>query len=237
MKKHIHSLSVITTLLWAILGGTNISIAQRNAPNMPEHDTKPYYFGITFGFNYSAFQISQTENFAFHDTFMLVQPAYGPGFNLGIMGNLRVNKLLDLRFIPALVFSEKRIRTVDQFYAEEKRSIESIYMNLPFQLKIKSDRIHNFRFYGLAGGKFDYDLAANARSRRQDEWLRVSPIDLGIELGVGFEFFYPNFIFSPEIKVSQGFLNSHYQDSAIPLSNTINSMRTRMFIISIHLEG
>src|SRR5690606_1347364 len=127
----------------------------RNAPNMPEHDTKPYYFGITFGFNYSAFQISQTENFAFHDTFMLVQPAYGPGFNLGIMGNLRVNKLLDLRFIPALVFSEKRIRTVDQFYAEEKRSIESIYMNLPFQLKIKSDRIHNFRFYGLAGGKFD----------------------------------------------------------------------------------
>lgn len=204
---------------------------------MPEHDSKPYYFGITFGFNYSAFQISQTESFALHDTFKIVQPGYGPGFNLGIMGNLRLNKLIDIRFIPALVFSEKPIRTIDMYGTEEKRSIESIYMNLPLQLKIKSDRIHNFRFYGLAGGKFDYDLAANARSRRQDEWLRVSPIDLGIELGVGFEFFYPNFIFSPEIKVSQGFLNSHYQDTGIPLSNTINGMRTRMFIISIHLEG
>jgi len=237
LKKRIHSFSVFIALLLALFSGSNTSIAQRNAPNMPEHDSKPYYFGITFGFNYSAFQISQTESFALHDTFKIVQPGYGPGFNLGIMGNLRLNKLIDIRFIPALVFSEKPIRTIDMYGTEEKRSIESIYMNLPLQLKIKSDRIHNFRFYGLAGGKFDYDLAANARSRRQDEWLRVSPIDLGIELGVGFEFFYPNFIFSPEIKVSQGFLNSHYQDTGIPLSNTINGMRTRMFIISIHLEG
>lgn len=237
MKKRIHSFSVFIALLLALFSVSNTSIAQRNAPNMPEHDSKPYYFGITFGFNYSAFQISQTESFALHDTFKIVQPGYGPGFNLGIMGNLRLNKLIDIRFIPALVFSEKPIRTIDMYGTEEKRSIESIYMNLPLQLKIKSDRIHNFRFYGLAGGKFDYDLAANARSRRQDEWLRVSPIDLGIELGVGFEFFYPNFIFSPEIKVSQGFLNSHYQDTGIPLSNTINGMRTRMFIISIHLEG
>lgn len=237
MKKHIHSLSVFTALLLALFWGSHKSIAQRNVPNMPEHDSKPYYFGITFGFNYSAFQISQTESFALHDTFKIVQPGYGPGFNLGIMGNLRLNKLIDIRFIPALIFSEKRIRTIDLYDTEEKRSIESIYMNLPLQLKIKSDRIHNFRFYGLAGGKFDYDLAANARSRRQDEWLRVSPVDLGIELGVGFEFFYPNFIFSPEIKVSQGLLNSHYQDTGIPLSNTINGMRTRMFIISIHLEG
>ena len=237
MKKRIHSFSVFIALLLALFSGSSKSIAQRNAPNMPEHDSKPYYFGITFGFNYSAFQISQTESFALHDTFKIVQPGYGPGFNLGIMGNLRLNKLIDIRFIPALVFSEKPIRTIDMYGTEEKRSIESIYMNLPLQLKIKSDRIHNFRFYGLAGGKFDYDLAANARSRRQDEWLRVSPIDLGIELGVGFEFFYPNFIFSPEIKVSQGFLNSHYQDTGIPLSNTINGMRTRMFIISIHLEG
>jgi len=237
LKKRIHSFSVFIALLLALFSVSNTSIAQRNAPNMPEHDSKPYYFGITFGFNYSAFQISQTESFALHDTFKIVQPGYGPGFNLGIMGNLRLNKLIDIRFIPALVFSEKPIRTIDMYGTEEKRSIESIYMNLPLQLKIKSDRIHNFRFYGLAGGKFDYDLAANARSRRQDEWLRVSPIDLGIELGVGFEFFYPNFIFSPEIKVSQGFLNSHYQDTGIPLSNTINGMRTRMFIISIHLEG
>ncbi len=223
-------------LIAALLTGFNV-LAQTRVPNMPEHDSKLYYFGITFGFNYSTFRINNTQNFAESDTFKRVQPGFGPGFNLGIMGNLRLNKFVDLRFIPALVFAEKKIKTVDQFDKEENRSIESIYMQLPLQFKFKSDRIGNFRFYGLLGGKFDYDLASNARSRRQDEWIRVSPVDVGAEIGVGFEFFYPNFIFSPEIKLSQGFINSNYQDSRIPLSNTIDAMRTRMIVISIHLEG
>lgn len=223
-------------LIAALLMGFN-ALAQTHVPNMPEHDSKLYYFGITFGFNYSTFRINNTQSYAERDTFKQVQPGFGPGFNLGIMGNLRLNKFVDLRFIPALVFAEKKIKTVDQFDKEENRSIESIYMQLPLQLKFKSDRIGNFRFYGLLGGKFDYDLASNARSRRQDEWIRVSPIDVGAEIGVGFEFFYPNFIFAPEIKLSQGFINSNYQDSRIPLSNTIDAMRTRMIVISIHLEG
>ncbi len=211
--------------------------AQTHVPNMPEHDSKLYYFGLTFGFNYSSYRINSTRSFAENDTFKQVQPGYGPGFNLGIMGNLRLTKFIDLRFIPALVFAEKKLKLVDQFNEVKNESIESIYMQLPLQLKFKSDRIGNFRFYGIIGGKFDYDLASNARSRRQDELIRVSPIDLGGEVGIGFEFFYPNFIFAPEIKLSQGFINSHYPDNNIPLSNTIDAMRTRMIVFSIHLQG
>lgn len=221
----------------ALLVSSILSQGQTRIPNMPEHDSKLYYFGLTFGFNYSSFRINSTRSYAENDTFKQVQPAFGPGFNIGIMGNLRLSKFVDLRFIPALVFAEKKIKTVDQFNKEENRSIESIYMQLPLQLKFKSDRIGNFRFYGLIGGKFDYDLAANSRSRRQDEWIRVSPLDVGAEVGIGFEFFYPNFIFAPEIKLSQGFINSNYQDNRIPLSNTIDAMRTRMIVFSIHLQG
>jgi hypothetical protein len=212
--------------------------AQRNAIlNMPEHDSKWYYFGLTFGFNYSGFRMTPTKSFAQNDSFMLVQPTWGPGFNLGIMGNLRLSGFIDLRFIPALVFAEKGLQTRDGNGMDQQNSIESIYMQLPLQLKFKSDRIRNFRFYGLIGGKLDYDLAANARSRRQDEWIRVRPLDIGAEIGVGFEFFYPNFIFSPEIKLSQGFLNEHFPDESIPLSNTIDRITTRMIVFSIHLEG
>lgn len=214
-----------------------INAQAQNAPNMPEHDSKPYYFGLTFGFNYSTFRIHQSESFALHDTFKKVQPSWGPGFTLGIMGNLKLTNFIDLRFIPSLTFSEKGLTTVNEKNEEEKKSIESIYMQLPLQLKFKSDRIHNFRFYGMVGGKFDYDLAANARSRRQDEYLRVSALDIGAEVGFGFEFFFPNFIFAPEIKLSQGFINSHYKDPDIPLSNTIDKMNTRMIVFSIHLEG
>jgi len=223
-------------ILLCLMAGSQLH-AQTHIPNMPEHDDKAYYFGITFGANYSTFRINNTQSFADHDTFKSIQPGSGPGFNLGIMGNLRLTKFIDLRFIPALVFAEKKLTLVDMNNVVTKTSVESIYMQLPLQVKFKSDRINNFRFYGIIGGKFDYDLASNARSRRQDELLRVKAIDVGADVGIGFEFFYPNFIFSPEIKLSQGFINTQYKDSDIPLSNTIDAIRTRMIVFSIHLEG
>jgi len=232
-------LSKIIILFIAFFTGFT-AFAQRDALNMPDHDEKAYYFGITFGTNFSEYRLQYTQSFANTDTFKRIQPYWLPGFNLGLMGNLRLNKFIDLRFVPSLAFAEKRLfyqygplnndSTVD-------RTIESIYMHLPLQLKFKSDRIKNFRFYGLAGGMFDYDLAANARSRNNDEFLKVSPIDAGFELGIGFEFFNPNFIFSPEIKLSQGLVNQLYHTSDIQLNNAIEAIHTRMIVISIHLEG
>jgi hypothetical protein len=213
------------------------SNAQRRRLNMPEHDDKPYYFGLTFGLNFSQYRVKYSQSFVEQDTFLNIQPKVSPGFNLGLMGNLRLSKFVDLRFVPSLSFAEKRIITTFARDSVVDNSMESIYVHLPLQLKLKSDRLKNFRFYGLIGGKFDYDLSANARSRRADEWIKVTPADLGYELGVGFEFYYPNFIFSPEIKLSQGLSNQLFRDGSIPLTNAIQSLNTRMIVISIHLEG
>lgn len=205
---------------------------------MPEHDDKLYYFGITFGLNFSEYRIKYTNSFVATDTFKKIQPGWSPGFNLGLMANLRLNKFIDLRFIPSLIFADKKVSfTLSPNDSTSDRTLESIYMHLPLQLKFKSDRIKNFRFYAIVGGKFDYDLAANARSRRNDEWLKVKPVDLGYEFGAGFEFYYPNFIFSPEIKLSQGLSNQIYHDKSVPLTNAIDKLNTRMIVISIHLEG
>lgn len=229
----IKALSVFFLLL---IGSS--SFGQRRILNMPEHDDKLYYFGITFGANFSQYRIKYTNSFVASDTFKSIQPRWSPGFNLGLMANLRLNKYIDLRFIPSLSFADKRLNfTMSPNDSVSDRNIESIYMHLPLQLKFKSDRIENFRFYAMVGGKLDYDLAANARSRRSDEWLKVKPLDLGYELGVGFEFYYPNFIFSPEIKLSQGLSNQIFRDRNIPLTNAIESLNTRMIVISIHLEG
>src|ERR1700722_16803067 len=64
--------------------------AQRDLLNMSEHDNKLYYFGITFGMNYSVYQIKYTQAFANTDTFKKIQPQWQPGFNLGLIGNLRL---------------------------------------------------------------------------------------------------------------------------------------------------
>jgi hypothetical protein len=214
--------------------------AQERILNMPEHDQKAYYFGITFGLNYSTYKMKYSQSFTETDTFNSITPRFRPGFNLGLMGNLRLGSFVDLRFVPSLSFADKRVivnakGTVADSIVD--RSIESIYMHLPLQLKFKSDRINNFRFYALTGIKMDIDLAANARSRRSDEFLKVRPFDFGYELGVGFEFYNPNFIFSPEIKLSQGLMNQQFKDSKIALSNALDALTTRMIVISFHLEG
>mgnify|MGYP002133150892 CR=1 FL=1 len=213
--------------------------AQRPVLNMPDHDDKPYYFGITFGLNYSVYQIKYSESFAATDTFKKIQPNWRPGFNLGLIGNLKLTRFIDLRFVPSLAFCEKNLEFQYGYPSDSSssRGIESIYMHLPVQLKFKSDRISNFRFYGLLGVKLDYDLAANARSNRPDEFIKISPVDYGGEVGVGFEFYYPNFIFSPEIKISQGLNNQLYPDRGLQITNAIDNLRTRMIVISIHLEG
>ncbi|MBC7554966.1 MAG: PorT family protein [Taibaiella sp.] len=215
------------------------ALAQRVALSMPDHDDKKYYFGITFGVNFSVYQLDYTKDFVKTDTFKTIQPHWQPGFNLGLLANLKLTNFIDLRFVPSLAFAEKRIQYQYAIPNDSMvdRSLEAIYMHMPVQLKFKSDRINNFRFYAIVGGKLDYDLASNARSRRTDEFLKVSPLDYGYEIGVGFEFFNPTFIFSPEIKLSQGLGNQLYNDPNLPLTNALQRLLTRMIIISIHLEG
>ena len=234
MRPRIFCFALLAALLFA-----DSARAQRHVLNMAEHDNKAYYFGLTFGLNFSQYRLRYDPSFAATDTFKTIQPYWAPGFNLGLMGNLRMSRLLDLRFVPSLSFAEKQLKFNTPLQEKiEDRAIESIYLHLPLQLKFKSDRVKNFRFYGLGGGKFDYDLAANARSRRRDEFLKVTPIDLGYEVGVGFEFYYPNFIFSPEIKLSQGLKNQLFRgDRSLPLVNAIDELNTRMIVFSIHLEG
>lgn len=214
------------------------SAAQLRIMNMEDHDSKQYYFGLTFSSNFSQYRIKYTQAFAETDTFMKVQPGIGAGFNLGIMGNLRLNSFVDLRLIPSISFAEKKL-TFNQPLTNEyvTKNIESIYIHLPLQLKFKSDRIHNFRFYGMSGVKFDYDMAANASSRKKDEFLKFKPADFGYELGFGLEFYYPNFIFSPEIKFSDGLMNQIFLDRSLPMTNAIDQIRSRTIVFSIHIEG
>jgi Outer membrane protein beta-barrel domain len=212
--------------------------AQRFILNLPDHDQKKYYFGLTFGLNFATYQVSYTSSFVNTDTFTRILPSWSPGFNLGLMGNLKLTKFIDLRLVPSLSFSEKRLDFNKIGYDTiVTKSIESIYVHIPLQLKFKSERIRNFRFYVLLGGKYDYDMAANARSKRNDEYIKVKPNDLGYEFGMGFEFYNPNFIFAPEIKLSQGLMNQIYKDKNIPLTNAIDQLNTRSIVISIHLQG
>lgn len=214
-----------------------VATAQVDRMHNPEHDTKAYYFGISIGLNMSQFKIKPTKYFIDNDTVKNMTPLWKPGFQLGIMGNLRLSNFVDARAIPSFMLREKALRFDLQNDSVTTSSFESILFHLPIEFKFKSDRQTNFRFYVCSGIKFDYDFNANARSKRTDEILKVKAFDFGYNLGLGFEFYYPNFIFAPEIKLTNGLGNIISRNATEPTNKAIDRISTRMIIISFHIQG
>ncbi len=89
----------------------------------------------------------------------------------------------------------------------------------------------------LGGIKGDVDLASNARARKAEELVKINKYDYGFEAGLGFNFYFPSFIFSPEIKISNGLSNLHSRDESLKYSSALDRILSRMIIFSIHLEG
>jgi hypothetical protein len=215
------------------------TVCAQQMMNMLEHDAKPYYFGITLAANNSSFKLHQAPVFLKQDSIMVVEPLKTMGFNLGLLANARLSTYFDLRFNPQLVFASKNLyyRENYQETPDTDKKIESILLSFPIQIKFKSDRIGNMRVYTIAGLKYDYDLAANARARRDDALVKVRTGDYGYEIGAGFEFYFESFIFSPEFKISNGLGNVHVKDENLRYSNVVEKLQSRMFVFSIHLEG
>ena len=215
---------------------------ERVEMNQTDHDAKPYYFGITIGVNLARFQTSLHPNFLLSDSIYIAEPVNSGGLTLGLHVTTRLSNRFQLRFNPQLMFMERNI-----FYklkypdfdgaTDVTKKVESVIMSFPFQLKFQSDRIGNFRVYTLAGIKADIDMASNARAKRAEDLVKIEKYDWGPEFGIGFNFFFDSFIFSPEIKISNGLRNIHARDPNLKFSSVIDKIQSRMIVISIHLEG
>jgi hypothetical protein len=207
-----------------------------------DHDNKPYYFGITLAGSLSRFQTNLHSSFLSQDTILVAEPANAGGFALGLSATARLTNRFEARFNPQLAFMDRNI-----FYklsipdkdlgTDVTKKVESVIVSFPLQIKFNSDRIGNFRVYMLGGGKLDYDLASNARARKAEELVKIQKMDYGIEAGVGFNFYFQSFIFSPEIKISNGLGNIHSRDQNLKYSSVFDKMQSRMIVFSIHLEG
>jgi len=91
----------------------------------------------------------------------------------------------------------------------------------------------------MAGVKYTYDVQSNSRTREglSDDLILISPHDFHLEYGAGIQIFFPFFIFSPEIKMSQGISNIHIYKDTLEESSVLEAVKSRMFSISFHFEG
>ena len=239
--KKLKTLFLASVLLCCAASG----YAQEVELHLPNHDDKRYYLGIGLMYNNSRFLLEQSPRFLQQDSILSINPLNAGGFGLAGMHTLRINKRFELRAIfPQIMFSYKNLtyhlkypnkaQDEDTFLTKK---VESILLGFPIHLKFRSDRIDNFRVYMFAGMKFEYDLASNSTARKADQLVKLKGGDFGVEAGIGFNFYFPVFILSPEIKISNSIMNTHSKDENLKFSNTIDRLSSRMIVFSLIFEG
>ena len=205
--------------------------------NMPNYDVKRWiHFGISLGYNTSDFKVVHSDEFPRSDSILVAESQKGQGFHLGIISDLHMGKYFDLRFIPSLTFAEKNLHYILINSAEETKNINSVYIDFPLLLKFKSDRLNNFRLYLLGGIKYAIDMASNAEARNAPNIVKVNSNDLALDYGVGFDFYFPMFKFSPELRVSHGLFSVLTEDDRLIYASVLEKLFSRTFYFSLHFE-
>lgn len=207
--------------------------------NFFDFQQKSYYFGITLGYNISNFKPFRSQEFLQSDSISVVESVSGPGFNLGIVSNLKIGDYFDLRFLPTLSFAERNIRynknNRNQTFTQ--RSVEQVLVEMPFHVRYKSAPFRDIRLFVIAGVKYSFDVASDSRTRQAESLVKISPNDFAVEYGAGIQFFFPYFIFSPEFKVSHGLGNTLIYNNNLEESTVLEKVLSRTFTISLHFEG
>lgn len=221
--------------------------------NLLEHDVKRYHFGFTVGFNSLDFAIQPSEFSNDHFKHVLSEPTssagFAGGYHVGIIGNLKLGRFFDLRFIPTYIYSHNR---VIEFYGEnhpnapaDEQILEINMLQFPLHLKYKSARMNNTRAYVIGGVSYSYDLdAASARtsdtdSRNTPFLVKVAHNDLQYEVGIGLEQYFPLFKGSIELKASFGLMDLLREgtDRQTIYHDAISRMHSRSIMLSFLFEG
>lgn len=206
--------------------------------NFLDFQQKPYYFGITFAYNSGDYKIYQSENFIASDSFQAVQSVHGRGLNVGIVTNLKIGDYFDFRFLPTISFAGRTINyQMRNSQAPYSRNIQSVFVEMPFHMRYKSQPYKDVRLFVLAGVKYSFDVASESRSHQADDLVKVAPTDFAFEIGAGMQFFFPYFILSPELKFSYGLGNILLFDERLEEASVIDKILSRGFTLSFHFEG
>ena len=217
--------------------------AQTAKQNLAKFDYSAYHFGFLLSGNSSSFNFQLRPDFTFADSLLSVENNSLSGFNLALLASVNVNPMVHIRFIPGLSFQDRgllfRFRGEDGTIEPVNVRTESVYLDFPLLLKLRTERIGNFAPYALIGGKLSRDMQSqeDVNQSLQDGYiLKLAKGNSSLDVGASADVFLPFFKFSVEMKTELRLRNVLIQDDT-PFSAACDLLRTRSFIISFTFEG
>lgn len=199
--------------------------------NLENFDLQRVHWGYFLGFSTFDFKTDyNVEN-------NLIDVKGNTGFNVGLVGNLRLHQYVDLRFEPGLYYASRTL-TYSQFDNDRDglREVKATYINFPLLLKFSSLRTGNIRPYLVGGVSATLNLSSNSKSDDDNlqQRFRVKPWTQNYELGFGVDLYFEYFKFSPSIRGVFGFNDELIRDNDpnSPWTGNIQSMKTRAILIN-----
>lgn len=212
--------------------------------NLPNFDKKPIHYGYFLGLNQYDFKFEYINNFYKELNYKDISVIPKTGFVVGLIGDIRINEYLNLRFEPGLYYSSRELKYPEftEFTKEsdQRREIKSTYIHLPLLIKVSAKRINNFKPFVIAGISTDFNLSSNQKNRNDNAGniFRVTDQNLNYELGLGFDFYLYYFKFSPSLRGIFSFQNELIPDAdpTSPWTGKINKMLSRGIAVIITFE-
>ena len=209
------------------------------AQNLQYVDSKLIHFGFSLGMNTMDFGVTPSPDSigTNKNVYNAAVSTLKPGFSVGIISDLRLNRYLNLRFTPTLHFGDRQLNYISNTGATDSVSFTSIPVSLPFYLKYSAERKDNYRPYVIWGGGAYIDLGRNKENKAM-----LQPIDFFTEFGVGCDLYFSFFKLCPELKFALGFndMLDHKFEPSDPknkfYTQAVSRLTSRMVTLTFNFE-
>ena len=177
----------------------NVNAQKRDIVEYKQNwDKQKVFWGYYLGLNKKDYKISYNSP----DTFINVTSS--AGFEVGLIGDYRLHKNINLRIEPGLSSNTKTLEFT-HINGEDNvriREVNGTYLRIPLLLKFSTDRLNNMRPYVVGGVSYDYNFSSNQDNPNDnlDGEFRMKKNNFMYEIGVGVDLYLPFFIFSPSIR-------------------------------------
>ena len=159
------------------------------------------------------------------------------GFNVGLVGNLRLNEYFDLRFEPGFYATQRNLIYPDiEDSVDRLREVKAANLHFPLLLKYSALRTGNVRPFLVGGVSSTLNLGSNAKAPDDNlsNRFRVRTWTQNFEIGFGIDLYLEYFKFSPSIRGVFGMNDELIRDADpnSPWTGNIESMKTRAVFIN-----
>ncbi|MDG1967778.1 MAG: porin family protein [Flavobacteriaceae bacterium] len=190
---------------------------------------KKIHFGYYIGLNNYNYKLDYLNNPS-SEGIINIENSFG--LNVGLIGDLKLRKNLNLRFEPGLKTNKLNVL----YPNNDTREIKSTYIQLPLLLKYGAKRYNNIKPYVLGGLSTSFNLSGNQNSPEDNNngVFRLKTNTFYYELGFGIDFYLQYFKFSPSIRGVFSLKNEIVPDldPNSPWTGNINKMSTRAIFIN-----